>query len=116
MAEELPAHVVQLKVNWDVPPDMRVGYPTHFVVQHTDQEFYILFFEATPPIVIGESPDELAAAWEGIDDVTARCIGRVALTPKRVVELMKLLAINFQRYQENVQKDASVGDDASKES
>ena len=55
MSDELksPPDQVSLPVNFLIPDNMVSRYATNLLVQHTEQEFVISYFEARPPVVLG---------------------------------------------------------------
>ena len=57
LAEEHRAEGKMVPIKWHYPDSIVTRYATNFVVQHTDREFIISFFEAWPPVIIG-TPEE----------------------------------------------------------
>jgi hypothetical protein len=94
---ESPQDVVPVPISWHIPEDLVPRYANNFVVQHTEQEFIISFFELLPPLMIGPA-DSVRARLEEMESMPARCVGRVILTPDRLKELLATLQDNLQKY------------------
>ncbi len=93
MSEE--ARQVSLKLEWRIPEGLAGRYATNMVVQRTEHEFILSFFEAYPPMVIG-SPDEIKAQLEQLETVRAECIARIIVAASRMPEFVEVLQKNLQ--------------------
>jgi len=61
MAEQEPvSNRREIMIDLSLPEGMLGQYATNLVVQHSDQEFYIYFFQAQPPLILG--PPEVQRA------------------------------------------------------
>ncbi len=87
----------RLPIEWHFSPNVPGRYATNMVVQHTEHEFIISFFEAYPPIVLG-APEERKAALEQIESVPAVCVARVIVAPERLAEFIQVLQDNLDNY------------------
>lgn len=88
---------VTLPIEWDIS-DAHSEYATNFVVQHTQNEFFLYFFEIVPPLVIG-TEEEAIAQLQQIDKVTATCKARIILHPDKIPEIISVLSKNYEKYQ-----------------
>jgi hypothetical protein len=75
MTEQEPT-LISIPVEWHVPEDVVSGYATNILVQHTEHEFIISFYEAQPPILFGDKPDEVRAQLKQIRAVGCRNLSR----------------------------------------
>ncbi|MDQ3817540.1 MAG: DUF3467 domain-containing protein [Acidobacteriota bacterium] len=66
-------------------------------VQHTAQHFTMFFFQTAIPMSQKES-----AVLE-LDELPAKCIARIALTPKLAFDLYKALETNLEKYNKLVE-------------
>lgn len=99
-----------IPIEWHIPDDITLRYATNFVVQHTEREFILSFFEITPPIVLGDE-DEQRRAFAQMNSVRARCVGRIVCTPDRAVALIEILQQNLEVYgSRHLQEDKSDND------
>lgn len=98
-----------IPINWHYPEGLKSVYSTHVVVQHTDHEFYVSFFDAPPPIVMG-SPEELQSKLESIEEISISCVARVVISPERMPELIAILENNYAHFLERAgaQKEEDV--------
>lgn len=103
MAEE--HEEIALPLEWYVPEDITSRYANNFVIQHTQHEFVISFFETIPPLLLG-SPEQIQATLEVMDSVRTRCVGRIILSPDRMEAFISAMQANLLKHQ------AKLGDTA----
>jgi hypothetical protein len=84
----------QIPIEWHIGDDIITRYATNMVVQHTEHEFIISFFEIKPLILLG--PKDLERL-ESIDSVRAECIARVVVATERMPSFVKVLQTNLER-------------------
>jgi hypothetical protein len=77
------AQSVALPIQWVVPPSLVSRYATNLVVQASEHEFVLSFFEAYPPLVFGPPPEGTVAR--------AECVARIVITPQRLAEFVQVL-------------------------
>ncbi len=101
------------RLEWCIPKDLISRYATNFIVQHTQNEFILSFFEVLPPLLLG-SPEEVEAQADQIETIDAHCVARVILTPDRLEQLLRVLQINLQAYRDHYAvEENSDGNDGS---
>ncbi len=89
---------IQLRVRFIKDPAVRTAYATNMMVQSTDQEFIVTFFEARPPYIQGETPDERRAQAAKLDNtIDAVEVARVVISPERLPVFISLLEQQAQR-------------------
>jgi hypothetical protein len=86
-----------LPVEWHSSEDIVSRYATNMVVQHSDQEFIISFFEARPPLVLGK-PEEIEAKLSQMKSVRADCVARIIVSTGRMPEFVKVLQDTLANY------------------
>ena len=84
----------EVPLEWYVPGGTISRYATNMIVQHTDQEFVISFFESAPPLLIGRPTKE---QLEGLK-VRAECVARIIITKERMPIFLETLHTNFERF------------------
>jgi len=94
-----PEATFGLPIDWHIPDALIPRYATNIVVQHTEHEFVISFFEIPPPILLG-SPDEQAAQARGLTSVRAECLARIVVSPSRMPEFLDVLQGVFAAWHE----------------
>ncbi len=92
-------------LRWCIPPGLVSRFATNMVVQHTEQEFIISFFEARPPLLIG-SEEEVRAQLAQIGGVEAECVARIIVTADRMPGFVAVLQETLRRYQARFQGES----------
>src|SRR3970040_2224479 len=67
------------------------------VIQHVQQEFIITFAQFAPPLVIG-TPEEQREQVKAKPYLPVKTVARVAMSPERVLDLIKALQENHDRW------------------
>ena len=88
---------VALRLEWHVPEDMACQYATNLVVQQSEHEFIISFFNAPPPILIG-SPEEIRDQLQQLGSVRADCVARIIVASSRMPEFVQVLQDGLKKY------------------
>ncbi len=95
---------VALPIKLHFPLDVQGRYATNMVVQHTEHECIISFFEAYPPMLPVDSK-EREAALEQIETVPAVCVSRIIVAPKRLAEFVQVLQDAVDKYSSTVEME-----------
>jgi hypothetical protein len=98
MAEQNRISSRAVPIQWHFPDDIASRYATNLVVQHTEHEFSISFFEVRPPILLG-SPEDIQAALQRVESVPAVCVARIIVAAERMPEFIRVLQDNLAQYQ-----------------
>lgn len=99
MDEQPQQDLFRIPLEYHVPDDMLGRYATNLVVQHTNHEFIVSFFEAHPPMLLG-SPKEIRAELEKVGAVRANCIARIIIAAGEMPEFVQVLRDNLEKYRE----------------
>lgn len=89
---------------WDFPEDLWSGYATNILVQTGEEELYVSFFEARPPVILNKTD------WEKVESVTAQCIARIVITPDRLakfIDAMQQQLVAFNKKKAAKQSDGT---------
>ena len=87
--EALPEILAEkVSVNWHIPTGLASRYAHHMLVQATEFEVTLSFFELKPPVILGDTPPELIKdiLKQG---VLAECVARVTIAKARYPEFLK---------------------------
>lgn len=104
MVEDLEEKdAVQVPIEWHIPEDIKTQYATNMLVQHTENEFIVSFFEAWPPFLSG-TPEEIKAMLEELKSVRATCISRIVMSPQFMERVVKALQTNLERFKQRKQE------------
>jgi len=96
MAEKVDTEI-QVPLVYHIPEDMPYRYATNLVVQHTEHEFILSFFRASPPFLLG-SPEELKEQLAGLESIRADCIARVIVATSKMPEFVEALQANLGKF------------------
>jgi hypothetical protein len=88
--EQEPPKVRELPIEWHFPGDITSRYATNLVVQSTEHEFTISFFEIRQPILLG-SPEDRKIQLEQMKSVRAECVARIIVGAERMPEFVRVL-------------------------
>lgn len=86
----------QLPIEWCYPDDLISRYATNMVVQYTEHEYTISFFEVRPPLLLG-TPEQISERLKAIDSVKATCVARVIVAADRLQDFIDALQANVAR-------------------
>lgn len=87
---------VTLPIRWNVPKDIPTLHATNLLVQHSADEFVVMFFEVRPPILL--DPVEAQKYLENSGELEAECLARIVITPERMVDFIEAMQTNYDRY------------------
>lgn len=96
MADKDTSKIV-LPLEWHVPDDLVTRYANNLLIQHTEHEFILSFFEVMPPLTVG-SPEEQAAQLQAIGAVRAECVARVVVSADRIASFVEALRSSYEKY------------------
>jgi hypothetical protein len=86
-------------LDWVVPEDLLTQYANNMVIQHTETEFILSFFEYYPPILLGEAED-IVSKIEDMKSVKAKCVARIVVPLEKMPSIIDALQTNFNKFTE----------------
>jgi hypothetical protein len=89
---------VPVRVEYEITENTPRGYATEMIVQYTQHEFILSFFNIEPPIILG-TDEEKVEQLKRIDHLTARGIVRLTISPERMENFLRVLNRHFENYQ-----------------
>jgi len=92
-----PVREKKIPIEWHVPEDITSQYANNIVVQHTNSEFFVSFFETLPPLIIG-SPEDTRAQIDEVKEVQAKCLARIVIAPNKMKDFIQALNVNFAKF------------------
>lgn len=90
---------IAVPIEWCYPDNIVSRYATNMIVQHTEYEFILSFFEVQPPILLG-SPEEKQEKALHIESIKAECVARIIVSAERMPNFVRVLQDNLSRSQE----------------
>lgn len=97
MTEPASDDSLALPIEWTFPPGLVSRPATNIIVQHTEHEFTISFFEVQQPILLG-TPEQNRAILEKMGSVQMMCVARVIISASRMPEVVEVLRKNLEQY------------------
>lgn len=87
---------VEWPIEWNVSEDCVARYATNMVVQRSENEFFISFFEIKPPLLLG-SVEEINAKAKQIKAVQANCVAQIIVAADKMPSFVEALQKNLER-------------------
>ncbi|HVG29015.1 MAG TPA: DUF3467 domain-containing protein [Pyrinomonadaceae bacterium] len=98
-AEEIKALTYDLPVKHYIPDDVNLTYCDNFIIQHTANEFTLIFSQVQQPIV--QNDDE----YGRLESVRAKVMARIVFTPRHMSAVINALIQNWNLHQEIRKKE-----------
>ena len=102
MAEQEQEEIT-LPIEWYFPEDIISRYANNIIVQHSENEFIISFFEVRSPVIFG-APEEKKAKREQIETVRAECVARIVISAGKMPEFISVLQRSLEKYRSKLEK------------
>ena len=74
------------------PDELQVQYSDDAIVQHSDEVFYLSFFQVEKPITLTK------AETERVKKIRARCVSRIIVTPEQMWRIVNAFQENFKKF------------------
>lgn len=81
-----------IEFDYVLPPDSTLIYADNLNIVHTPTEFVLSFLQTQPPLI--KSGED----WDKIKTIESRCVARLVVSPMKMQDMLKVLAMNWQRY------------------
>jgi len=94
--------LIHIPIELTIPDDMKSTFTNHVIVQHSNDEFFLYFFEVNPP---------LSHTWEGLSEEEVRekieaenllakgnCVSRIVLSSSLMESVIKAMGENYEKY------------------
>lgn len=93
-----------LPVDFSRGTDFPAVHANQMIVQHTDQEFIVTFFELLPPVV-SLDPEMQKEQLAQISSIPARPVARVVMSAERAREFIGALVDNYRKYEQSMKEE-----------
>lgn len=102
--KKFDAPIKAIPIKWDhSTKDIVTRYATNMTIQHTDNEFFITFYEIRPPFLIGNE-EQVRAQADNIDYIEAECVARLAISAGKMPKIIKAMQENYEKFRIASQK------------
>lgn len=88
----------RLKIVRTVPDDLQSYIVDSLVAQHQPDRFVLSFFEIWLPALVSESDEDRQQQFDALEDVEAKCVARLVVTPDKMREFVEILTTNLENY------------------
>jgi hypothetical protein len=95
---------LQLPIEWHVPAGLQCQYATNMVVQSTEHEFILSFYQVSPPLLLG-SAEEVEEKLAQMGAIRAECVARLIVAPGRMGEFVEVLRRNWESHVNRAQAE-----------
>jgi hypothetical protein len=89
----------KLRIDRIYPDDLQSHFVSNIVVQHQADYFTLSFFEIWPPAIFGETEEEKQQALDAMEQVEAKCVARLVLTPAKMKEFVQVMSENLSNHE-----------------
>ena len=96
---------IKIPIEYSYHRDFMSRYANNVVIQHTEDEFIISFFEVLPPLLLG-SPESQAAQAAELESVKADCVARIIVPEKMMPNIIKVLQENLDKHHSKYSKQS----------
>ena len=86
--EEAQGDDLKIPLKFGIPQGMPSRYAHHLIVQPSEDEVVLSFFEVIPPLLLGNVEDHLETLKKG---VRADCIARITVAKRRYPEFVRAM-------------------------
>src|SRR3989442_15647267 len=93
--EQPLSQTTSLPIEWHIPDNLQSRYANNILVQSSEHEFIVSFFEAQVPPFVGP-PDENAVRLKQLGVVRAECVARIIVNPDLFPAFVNALQVGLQ--------------------
>lgn len=88
----------RIPVEWEQDSDKIITrYATNFAIQHTENEFFLTFYEIRPPFALGNE-EEVKKQYQSLDKIKAECVARIAISANELPAIIEACKTNLETY------------------
>ena len=90
--------VIAVPIVREYPPGQVGVLANNFVIQHDGPEFHLLFFQNHPPVILGETEEEIKKAAREIEAVRSVCVARLIVSAERLPLFIRAMQENLEKH------------------
>jgi len=88
---------VMVPIAREYPPGQVGVLANNLVVQHDGPEFHLLFFQHHPPIISGDTEEEIRKAVQEVEAVKSICVARLIVSAERLPLFIRAMSENLEK-------------------
>lgn len=104
MTQESNKNGKLVRLNYIYPENLQTNFVSSLVVQHQPEHFTLSFFEVFPPPILGDTPEEKENLLKSIEQLNAKCVSRIIVTPGKMKEILAVMTENLKNYEASKKK------------
>lgn len=97
-----------VRVVWEVPSGFPSHYSTHLVVQHSEDDFTLTFWDMRPPVLIGTMEDK-QKQLQALKEIRPTPVARIILSPSKMRQVSQVIQDNLKTFAETYPPAAEKG-------
>ena len=97
MADMVQPDRIAVPFEWNFPQSVQSRYANNILVQHSEHESIVSFFEVIPPILLGE-PQQVSEQLKQIKSIRGNCVARIIVATEKMPEFIKVLQDNLRQF------------------
>jgi hypothetical protein len=100
--EQERTELIAVPLQWIGAEDVAILLANQFIIQFGPDGFTFLVGQASQPILLGSSTQELIEKARQISSIPVRTLGKFAIPAVRLPELIDILQRNLAKYEETI--------------
>jgi len=93
---------VAIPMRWKSTKDILTVYANHLMMTHAGGEFYLIFGELLPPVILDSEKDKLPEYVEIIP------VAKVVVTPENMMNFAKAIQVNLENFMSRAERSDKV--------
>jgi hypothetical protein len=95
---------LRIPLEWYVPDDLESKFATNIVVQRSEYEVVLNFFEIERPLIMIDDTEVTRKQWQSLETIRARCVARVVVSQERMPSFIDAIQRNLGRGKEEAEE------------
>jgi hypothetical protein len=103
-----PPTEIDIPIEWYIPESLMSRYATNMIVQNSEHEYIISFFDMRPPIIIGVPPKEVL---EHLKSIRATCVAQLIVAKDRMPGFVEAMQTHVTKFESKKTVSKSIGEE-----
>jgi len=95
--EDADSEGILIPIEYDVPQGLSSRFANYMTIQQDGHEFYLSFFEITPPLALG-TPEQRREQLKELGSVKGTCVARIVFSAERMPGIVEVLHEQVEKY------------------
>jgi hypothetical protein len=89
----------KIRVVWGSADDIPTTYVNNLFISHAGSEFYLIFGELSPPIILGKGKEEIP------ESIVIKPVIKLAISPEAMIQMADVINGNLEKFEEHMQRE-----------